>query len=57
MPREPLTDAERQLLVVLVSQSWVRLAPDTEMQPEAFELKNILRKLSGADTRVWVEKP
>ena len=47
---EPFTDAERQLLVVLVTKAWVEIRGDAEMASEAAELEGVLRKLSGVDT-------
>lgn len=41
-----LSDAERQLLVVFVTKAWVEIRSDVEMQREADELVEILRKLS-----------
>lgn len=44
------TDAERQLLLVLVTRHWVRISDDPVMRSEADELKGVIRKLSGVDT-------
>jgi len=43
------SDAERQLLVVLVSKALVDIRHDSEMKAEAKELEDILRKLNGVD--------
>jgi hypothetical protein len=43
------TDAERQLLVMLVTKAWVEIRDDSEMKAEAKELEGILRKISGVD--------
>lgn len=50
MIEEPFTDAERQLLLVLVSQAMVRIRDDAFMQHVVEECENIIRKLSGTDT-------
>ncbi len=44
---EPFTDHERMLLVVLVTQAWVRIREDPEMEAHIVELETILRKLHG----------
>jgi len=49
-----ITDAERQLLVVLVIKAWVDIRQDPEMQTEAAELESILRKISGVDKTLVV---
>jgi hypothetical protein len=54
---EYLTDPERQLIVVLATKAWVRVRDDSEMRVHTEELESIIRKLSGVDTRVRVEKP
>lgn len=49
---EPITDAERQLLVVLVMKAFVEIRDDAEMLPQIAELEKLLRKISGVDKRV-----
>lgn len=56
MVSEPMSDSERQLLTVLVTQAWVAIRNDGALQPQARELENMLRKLSGTDTRVVCER-
>jgi hypothetical protein len=53
---EYLTDPERQLVVVLATKAWVRMRDDADMRVHTEELESIIRKLSGVDTRVRVEK-
>lgn len=52
---EQITDAERQLLVVLVCRAWLEIRDDIDMRSDALELAGLLRKLSGVDKRVSVE--
>jgi hypothetical protein len=49
---EHLTDAERQLLVTFLTEAWVRVRMDPDMAEHAAECETLLRRLSGADTRV-----
>lgn len=56
MVTETMSDSERQLLIVLVTQAWVGLRHDADMLPQANELEGMLRKLSGTDTRVVCER-
>ena len=44
------TDSQRQFLVVLVTQAWVRIKDDVDMREEAKELVGVLRMIQGADT-------
>lgn len=56
MPTEKMPDEIRQLLVVLVTQAWVRIHHDPELQHNAQELDVALKMLSGTDTAVMVER-
>jgi hypothetical protein len=53
---EYLSDAHRQLLLVFVTQNWVRIRHDPDMIAESDECQDIIRMLSGTDTRVLVER-
>lgn len=53
---EHLTDPQRQLLVVLVTQAYVRIQHDPDMLAESDECEHLIRVLSGTDTRVMVER-
>lgn len=54
--QEALTDDERQLVLVFMHQAWVR-AKDLDDGPDnAAECENIIRKLSGVDTKVICER-
>jgi hypothetical protein len=53
---ERFPDAHRQLLVVLVTQAWVRIQDDPKMRDARKELLDIRRRLEGTDTRVIVER-
>jgi len=53
---ERMTDAQRQLLLVVVSREWARLRYDLDMQPKADELHDLVAMLSGTDTAVVVER-
>jgi hypothetical protein len=55
MSVEQITDAERQLLVVLVTKAWVEIRSDVDMMSEALELEGLLRKINGVDKRISVE--
>ncbi|MCK1670365.1 hypothetical protein [Bradyrhizobium sp. 150] len=55
MSVEQITDAERQLLVVLVTKAWVEIRGDVDMRSEALELAGLLRKINGVDKRLSVE--
>lgn len=56
MTDQALTDEERQLLVVLVTQAWTRIKDyaDPIDRDNAAECEAILRKLSGVDKQVVV---
>lgn len=51
-----VTDAERQLLVVLVTKAWVEIRGDIDMLAATMELETLLRKISGVDKRITVEE-
>lgn len=51
-----ITDAERQLLVVLVTKAWAEIRHEEGFVREAMELEDILRKISGVDKRLTVEE-
>jgi hypothetical protein len=50
MIEELFTDANRQLLMVLVTQAMVRIESDPAMQAAITECHDILSKLTGTDT-------
>jgi rare lipoprotein A (peptidoglycan hydrolase) len=56
MVREQLSDERRQLLLILVTQAWVRIKDDPDMDCQSEECRDILRMLSGADVRLFVER-
>lgn len=51
---EFMTADHRQLIVVLVTQAYVRIRNDPEMRDQAAECDDLLRLLSGETTRVAV---
>ncbi len=53
---ETLPDAHRQLIVVLVANAFVKIREDPEMNHEARELSDIIKRFSGTDTRVTIER-
>jgi hypothetical protein len=56
MPTEILPDQSRQLLVSLVMKAWVEIRDDPAMMEHARECQDIIRRLSGSDTVVKVER-
>lgn len=57
MPDIRFSEAERQLLLVLVTEAWARINADPEMQPQITECVDLIRKLSGTDTVLLARKP
>ena len=53
---ERLPDSHRQLIVVLVTEAWSRIRSDPEMTTQRRECEAIIRRLSGTDTRLVVER-
>ena len=50
MIEERFADAERQLLIMLVTRALVSIQLDPEMDAQTEECRTILRRLSGTDT-------
>jgi hypothetical protein len=51
---QTLTDEERQLVIVLLMKQWVEIRTIGDMEREAKELEDIIRKISGTDKRVLI---
>jgi hypothetical protein len=56
MVTEYLPDAHRLLIVTLMTRAMVAIENDPEMRTETQECRDIIRRLSGTDTRVTVER-
>ncbi|MCK1742208.1 hypothetical protein IVA80_15390 [Bradyrhizobium sp. 139] len=57
MTELPLTDMERQLLVVLVTKQWVEIRDDPDMDRQVDELLSIMRKINGVDVQLIARNP
>jgi hypothetical protein len=53
-PFQPLTESERELLVLLLLNSWVNIRDDPHLTKQAEECEGLIVKLGGVDKRVYV---
>lgn len=53
---ERLPDEQRQLIVVLVTKAMFEIKDDPEMKAQERECLEIIKRLSGTDTVVTVER-
>ena len=57
MVTETLSDEERQLIIVMIARAHAIIKDDPGMLYEIHECESIIRKLSGAKTRVFTVRP
>lgn len=54
---QALNDRERHLLSMLCTEAWAQSVGDPVLDVVRDVLTELIHKLSGVDTRVWIEKP
>lgn len=56
MADKKLTDAQRQLVLVLFTKAWVEIRDDIELMHNAHEMTEVIELFSGTDTEIISRK-